>query len=99
MCIGLCTAYRVTIGMVSNMVEDTEDEKVFRGRYADELKKKKHGGKDSDLDVERSEVKQQGMKTPGRKGEQIKNEEIDKEIVRRYTARQEKTKADEKGES
>jgi hypothetical protein len=75
------------------MVEDTEDEKEFRGRYANELKKKKHGGQDSDLDVERSEVKQQGMKTPGRRGEQIKNEEIDKEIVRRYTSRQEKKKA------
>lgn len=77
------------------MVEDTEDEKQFRGRYADELRKKKHSGKDSDLDVERSEVKQQGMKTPGRRGEQIKNEEIDKEIVRRYTSRLEKKKADD----
>ena len=80
------------------MVEDTENEKLFRGRYSDELKKKKHGGKDSDLDVERNEVKQQGMKTPGRRGEQIKNEEIDKEIVRRYTLRQQK-KADEKSDS
>jgi hypothetical protein len=77
------------------MVEDTEDEKQFRGRYSDELKKKKHSGGDSDLDVERIEVKQQGMKTPGRRGEQIKNEEIDKEIVRRYTSRQQK-KIDEK---
>jgi hypothetical protein len=77
------------------MVEDTEDEKQFRGRYADELRKKKHSGKDSDLDAERSEVKQQGMKTPGRRGEQIKNEEIDKEIVRRYTSRLEKKKADD----
>jgi len=77
------------------MVEDTEDEKQFRGRYADELKKKKHSGKDSDLDVERTEVKQQGMKTPGRRGEQIKHEEIDKEIVRRFTSRQEKKKADD----
>ena len=81
--------------MVSNMVEDTEDEKEFRERYADELRKKKHSGKDSDLDVERSEVKQQGMKTPGRRGEQIKNEEIDKEIVRRYTSRFEKKKAND----
>ena len=77
------------------MVEDTEDEKQFRGRYADELKKKKLSGKDSDLDVERTEVKQQGMKTPGRRGEQIKHEEIDKEIVRRFTSRQEKKKADD----
>jgi hypothetical protein len=77
------------------MVEDSEDEKQFRQRYSDELKKKKHGGKDTDLDVERMEVKQQGMKTPGRRGEQIKNEEIDKEIVRRYDSRQQK-KIDEK---
>jgi hypothetical protein len=84
------------MAMVNNiMVEDSEDEKQFRGRYADELRKKKHSGKDSDLDVERSEVKQQGMKTPGRRGEQIKNEEIDKEIVRRYTSRLEKKKADD----
>jgi hypothetical protein len=77
------------------MVEDTEDEKQFRGRYADELKKIKYGGKDSDMDVERLEVKQQGMRTPGRRGEQIKNEEIDKEIVRRYTSRKDKKAADE----
>jgi hypothetical protein len=84
--------------MVNSMVEDTSEEKEFRGRYSDELKKKKQGGKDSDLDVERMEVKQQGMKTPGRRGEQIKNEEIDKEIVRRYTSRQKK-KPDEKSNS
>jgi len=78
------------------MVEDTEDEKQFRQRYSDELKKKKHGGGDSDLDVERNEVKQQGMKTPGRRGEQIKNEEIDKEIVRRYSSRQQKKIDDKK---
>jgi hypothetical protein len=84
--------------MVNVMVEDTEEEKQFRGRYSDELKKKKLGGKDTDLDLERTEVKQQGMKTPGRRGEQIKNEEIDKEIVRRYTSRQKK-KAEEKSES
>jgi hypothetical protein len=77
-------------GMVNNMVEDTEEEKAFRVRYSNELKKKKHGGRDSDMDIERTEVKQQGMKTPGRRGEQIKNEELDKEIVRRYTSRQKK---------
>jgi len=84
--------------MANDMVEDTEDEKQFRGKYADELKKKKDGGKDSDLEVERTEVKQQGMKTPGRRGEQIKNEEIDKEIVRRYTSREQK-KTDAKSDS
>ncbi|NOJ26471.1 MAG: hypothetical protein DA330_00465 [Nitrososphaera sp.] len=76
------------------MVEDTEEEKEFRGRYADELKKKKHDSGDTELEDERNKVKQQGMRTPGRRGEQIKHEEIDKEIVRRYTSRQEKKKAD-----
>ena len=80
------------------MVEDTEEEKTFRKRYSDELKKKRHCGGDSDLEVERTEVKQQGMKTPGRRGEQIKNEEIDKEIVRRYTSRERK-KIDDKSDS
>ena len=84
--------------MVKNMVEDTEEEKQFRGRYSDELKKKKRSGGVSDMDLERTEVEQQGMKTPGRRGEQIKNEEIDKEIVRRYTAREQK-KIDDKSDS
>jgi hypothetical protein len=77
------------------MVEDTNEEKEFRLRYSDELKKKKQVGKDSDLDVERMEVNQQRGKTPGRRGEQIKNEEIDKEIVRRYTSRQKKKPGEE----
>lgn len=83
------------------MVEnDTEEEKSFRGRYADELKKKKQDSADSELESERNKVKQQGMKTSGRRGEQIKHEEIDKEIVRRYTARQEKEKKeDQKSDS
>ncbi|WP_415281109.1 hypothetical protein [Candidatus Nitrososphaera sp. FF02] len=72
------------------MVEDTEEEKQFRARYADELKKKKQDSTDSELEIERNNVKHQGMKTPGRRGEQIKHEEIDKEIVRRYAARREK---------
>jgi hypothetical protein len=37
-----------------------------------------------ELDDERRKVKQQGMKTPGRRGEQIKHEELDREISRRY---------------
>ena len=78
--------------MGSNMVEDTEEEKQFRARYADELRKKKQDISDSELEMERNKVKHQGMKTPGRRGEQIKHEEIDKEIVRRYTARREKKK-------
>jgi len=79
------------------MVEkDTQEEKAFRGRYADELKKKKRDGADSDIEDERNKVKQQGMKTPGRRGEQIKHEEIDKEIVRRYTAKLDKEKIEDK---
>lgn len=82
------------------MVEkDTEEEKSFRGRYADELKKKKQDSADSELENERNKVKQQGMKTPGRRGEQIKHEEIDKEIVRRYTARKDKEKTEENEKS
>jgi hypothetical protein len=69
-----------------NMVEDTEEEKSFRKVYSQELKTKKGAGlRDGDeLYEERRNVKQQAMKTPGRRGEQIKHEEIDKEIVRRY---------------
>jgi hypothetical protein len=75
------------------MVEDTEEEKNFRDRYASELKKKKQDGyKIDELEDERRNVKQQGMKTPGRRGEQIKHEELDKEIGRRYGLRQEERK-------
>ena len=77
------------------MVEDTAEEKEFRNRYADELKKKNHDSSDAELEDERNKVKQQGMRTPGRRGEQIKHEEIDKEIVRRYTSRQQKKKIDD----
>jgi hypothetical protein len=72
------------------MVEDTEEEKFFRNRYADELKKKKQDGIADELEDERRKIKQQGMKTPGRRGEQIKHEEIDREISRRYFLRKEK---------
>ena len=77
-------------GEMHNMVEDTEAEKFFRDRYANELKKKRQDGKIDELDDERRKVKQQGMKTPGRRGEQIKHEEIDREISRRYTLGKEK---------
>jgi hypothetical protein len=77
------------------MGEDTEEEKFFRNRYANELKKKKQDSSVDELDDERRKVKQQGMKTPGRRGEQIKHEEIDREISRRYSVGREK-KADEK---
>ena len=66
------------------MVEDTEEERFFRDRYAKELKKKKQDSMADELDDERRKVKQQGMKTPGRRGEQIKHEELDREISRRY---------------
>lgn len=72
------------------MVEDTEEEKLFRERYAAELKKKKQDDRIDELDDERKKVKHQAMKTPGRRGETIKHEEIDKEISRRYNLRQEK---------
>ncbi len=77
------------------MVEDTEEERHFRNRYADELKKKKQDERVDEIDDERRRVKQQGMKTPGRRGEQIKHEEIDKEISRRYDLERVK-KANEK---
>lgn len=83
---------------MNNMVEDTEEEKFFRDRYANELKKKKQDSSVDELDDERRKVKQQGMKTPGRRGEQIKHEEIDREISRRYSVGREK-KADEKNNS
>ena len=66
------------------MVEDNEQEKFFRERYSEELKKKKR----DELEDERKKVNQQGMKTPGRRGELIKHEEIDQEIVRRYSMKQ-----------
>ena len=67
---------------------DTEQEKLFRERYAEELRKKKqqdayHYGGDNELVEERVQVNQQEQKTPGRRGEKIKQEEINKEIVRR----------------
>jgi len=57
------------------------EEKFFRENYSQELQKIK---RDNELEEERKKVKQQAMKTPGRRGEQIKHEEIDREIIRRY---------------
>ena len=64
---------------------DTEQEKLFRERYAEELRKKKqqdtcHYRGNNELVEERVKVNQQERKTPGRRGEKIKQEEIDKEI-------------------
>jgi hypothetical protein len=63
------------------MDQDTAEEKFFRESYAQELQRIKH---ERELEEERKKVKQQAMKTPGRRGEQIKHEEIDREIIRRY---------------
>jgi hypothetical protein len=67
---------------------DTEQEKSFRERYAEELRKKKQKDtysyrENDELYEERVKVNQQEKKTPGRRGEKIKQQEIDKEIVRR----------------
>ena len=74
------------------MVEDTPEEKFFRESYARELKKKKQERAIDELEDERKKVKQQAMKTPGRRGEQIKHEEIDKEILRRYRLKMDEKK-------
>ena len=76
--------------------DDTEEEKFFRERYAQELQKKKWqpgaGGysRGDEMAEERRNVSYQQGKTPGRRGEQIKQEEIDKEIVRRKRIQQQK---------
>jgi hypothetical protein len=80
---------------MNSMVEDTEEERFFRDRYANELKKKKQDGMADELDDERRKVKQQGMKTPGRRGEQIKHEELDREISRRYIVEKENETGEE----
>jgi hypothetical protein len=74
---------------------DTEEERFFRERYSQELKKKKNQQEGSgsyrqgdEMAEERRKVNQQEGKTPGRRGEQIKQEEIDKEIVRREMLKQ-----------
>ncbi len=70
------------------MSDDTEEERIFRERYAQELGKKKQQDSHSyrgydELADERRNINQQEMKTPGRRWEKIKHEEIDKEMVRR----------------
>ena len=76
------------LGLIFMSDIDTEQEKLFRERYAEELRKKKqqdtyHYRGNNELVEERVKVNQQERKTPGRRGEKIKQEEIDKEIVRR----------------
>lgn len=75
-----------------NKIEDTQEEKDFRERYAYELRKKKVKVSNSshfsldEISDELARVKHQAMITPGRRGEQIKYEEISKEILRRISA-------------
>ena len=76
--------------------DDTEQEKFFRERYAQELQKKKwqpgvgSNSQGDEMAEERRNVSHQQGKTPGRRGEEIKQEEIDKEIVRRNRLHQQK---------
>lgn len=76
---------------MANNLDDTQEEKDFRERYAHELRKKKmqswtssHFGLD-EISDELARVKHQAMITPGRRGEQIKHEEISREILRRLS--------------
>ena len=70
--------------------QSTEDvETSFRQRYSQELRTKKQQINDIErgfieLDDERRSVRQQMMRTPGRRGEIIKEEEISKEFSRRF---------------
>ena len=88
------------IHQFNTMSDDTEEERIFRERYAQELGKKKQQDPHSyrgydELADERRNINQQEMKTPGRRGEKIKHEEIDKEMVRRDKIKQ-KRELDEK---
>ena len=49
-----CSASKIEM---NSMVEDTEEEKFFRDRYANELKKKKQDSRGDELDDERRKVK------------------------------------------
>ncbi|HEY6534991.1 MAG TPA: hypothetical protein VIY08_04190 [Candidatus Nitrosocosmicus sp.] len=69
-----------------------EKEELFRKSYSEQLKNKRQqiDNKDlgfNELDDEHRHVRQQMMRTPGRRGEIIKEEEINKEIGRRYSNR------------
>lgn len=65
--------------VIKMIVADTNEEAFFRERYAVELKKK--DGRQ--LHDEEIRIRQQILRTPGRRGEQIKSEELDKEVLRR----------------
>ena len=75
-----------------------DEEESFRLRYSHELRSKKQQIYDNDrgyneLDDERRRVRQQMMRTPGRRGEIIKDEEINKEFARRFSEGQTTQKA------
>jgi len=78
--------------------DDTDEERLFRERYAQELQKKMNQpdarsySQDDEMAEERIKVSHQQGKTPGRRGEQIKQQEIDKEIIRRNRLQQENEK-------
>ena len=76
---------------MANNLDDTQEEREFREKYAHELRKKKtqtyansHFSSD-EISDELAQVKHQAMITPGRRGEQIKYEEIRKEILIRIS--------------
>lgn len=74
-----------------------DEEESFRIRYSQELRSKKQQVYDNDrgyneLDDERRRVRQQMMRTPGRRGEIIKDEEINKEFARRFSEGQTSSK-------
>jgi hypothetical protein len=78
-----------TIDTVINE-SDLEKEESFRKRYSQELITKRQQIDDKDrgyneLEDERRKVRQQMMRTPGRRGEIIKEEELIKEIGKRYS--------------
>lgn len=81
-------ALNSAFGQTSADLGDTDEERDFRLRYEQQLKKKRQCGFNNyygidELLEERKQVNQQQMKTPGRRGEVIKHEEINKEILRR----------------
>ncbi|NOJ30435.1 MAG: hypothetical protein DA328_09745 [Nitrososphaeraceae archaeon] len=58
-------------------------EESFRENYKIQLRMKKQNALVDELNQELVSVRQQSMKTPGRRGEEIKFEEIFKEMGRR----------------
>jgi len=80
------------IQTINNIINesDIEKEESFRKRYSQELITKRQQIDDKDrgyneLEDERRKVRQQMMRTPGRRGEIIKEEELIKEIGKRYS--------------